>query len=236
MSPGPIQLDQATALTLMLGPNGSVGIQASLSDGRDARDLRRLYKDALGVVVGSLLRVLMWREKDIACAANASRIIGAEHAVLASKHPVKTGARLLLGALSAEMGELGISYPVYVSHPISRPRRDRLSKGVWPPFVEDLDAVVTTIAQEAESDCHVIPIIPTAIDEFRILDDGTYLHPCLTPRWSLLRGDLLFSLPNAPGLQYGSYQDYQDYETRGLPLVFDPPLDQYGRRVGFAAI
>ena len=27
--PGPIQLDQATALTLMLGPNGSVGIQAS---------------------------------------------------------------------------------------------------------------------------------------------------------------------------------------------------------------
>ena len=30
MSPGPIQLDQATALTLMLGPNGSVGIQASL--------------------------------------------------------------------------------------------------------------------------------------------------------------------------------------------------------------
>ena len=30
MSPGPIQLDQATALTLMLGPNGSVGIQASV--------------------------------------------------------------------------------------------------------------------------------------------------------------------------------------------------------------
>ena len=31
MSPGPIQLDQATALTLMLGPNGSVGIQASVA-------------------------------------------------------------------------------------------------------------------------------------------------------------------------------------------------------------
>ena len=31
MSPGPIQLDQATALTLMLGPNGSVGIQASIA-------------------------------------------------------------------------------------------------------------------------------------------------------------------------------------------------------------
>ena len=34
MSPGPIQLDQATALTLMLGPNGSVGIQASLDSHR----------------------------------------------------------------------------------------------------------------------------------------------------------------------------------------------------------
>ena len=32
MSPGPIQLDQATALTLMLGPNGSVGIQASTNE------------------------------------------------------------------------------------------------------------------------------------------------------------------------------------------------------------
>ena len=32
MSPGPIQLDQATALTLMLGPNGSVGIQASTDE------------------------------------------------------------------------------------------------------------------------------------------------------------------------------------------------------------
>ena len=38
MSPGPIQLDQATALTLMLGPNGSVGIQAS-------RQLRLRFED-----------------------------------------------------------------------------------------------------------------------------------------------------------------------------------------------
>ena len=45
MSPGPIQLDQATALTLMLGPNGSVGIQARETvDGRrrSFRDWRRL--------------------------------------------------------------------------------------------------------------------------------------------------------------------------------------------------
>ena len=39
MSPGPIQLDQATALTLMLGPNGSVGIQASSNFPRFDRNL-----------------------------------------------------------------------------------------------------------------------------------------------------------------------------------------------------
>ena len=45
MSPGPIQLDQATALTLMLGPNGSVGIQASgkrVDDDRVVREPRRV--------------------------------------------------------------------------------------------------------------------------------------------------------------------------------------------------
>ena len=40
MSPGPIQLNQATALTLMLGPNGSVGIQASRISAMAAQDPR----------------------------------------------------------------------------------------------------------------------------------------------------------------------------------------------------
>jgi len=73
--------------------------------------------------------------------------------------------------------------------------------------------------------------MPTAIDEFRILDDGTFLHPRLTPRWSLHPGDLLYSLPKAPDGKE-DFRDYEDYEERGLPLIFDPPLDQSGRRVG----
>ena len=59
MSPGPIQLDQATALTLMLGPNGSVGIQArkkvaertetgdEIEGGRKRRVERRRTDDAM---------------------------------------------------------------------------------------------------------------------------------------------------------------------------------------------
>ena len=44
MSPGPIQLDQATALTLMLGPNGSVGIQARGASGNETM-LSSLFSD-----------------------------------------------------------------------------------------------------------------------------------------------------------------------------------------------
>ncbi|KKL17542.1 hypothetical protein LCGC14_2484520, partial [marine sediment metagenome] len=198
---------------------------------RDLSDLRRLYKDALALVIGTLLRILTWREKEIECAANVSRTIDCKHSVLAVKHPVETGARLLLGSTTAQFEKLGVSYPVYVSHPISRPRRDRSNQGVWPPFVDELDGVVAGLSGEPEGECHIVPVMPTAIDEFRILDDGTYLHPCLTPRWPLQEGKLLFSLPQPPE-DNKAFESYEDYESRGVPLIFDPPIDSSGRRVG----
>ena len=73
--------------------------------------------------------------------------------------------------------------------------------------------------------------MPTAIDEFRILDDGTYLHPCLTPRWKLYSGELVFTLPDSRS-SGRPFESYEDYEVRGLPSIFDPPVDQSGRRVG----
>jgi len=206
-------------------------LPATQSGSRNPSDLRRLYKDALALVVGTLLRILTWREKEIECAANVSRTIGCEHSVLAVKHPVETGARLLLGSTTAQFEKLGVSYPVYVSHPISRPRRDRSSQGDWPSFVDDLDGVVAGLSDEPEDNCHIVPVMPTAIDEFRILDDGTYLHPCLTPRWRLQEGELLFSLPKPPASDK-AFESYKDYESRGVPLIFDPPIDSSGRRVG----
>lgn len=198
---------------------------------RDLSDLRRLYKDALALVIGTLLRILTWREKEIECAANVSRTIDCEHSVLAVKHPVETGARLLLGSTTSQFGNLGVSYPVYVSHPISRPRRDRSNQGVWPPFVDELDGVVAGLSGEPEGECHIVPVMPTAIDEFRILDDGTYLHPCLTPRWPFQEGEMLFSLPQPPAGDK-AFESYEDYESRGVPLIFDPPVNSSGRRVG----
>ncbi|MCK4625999.1 MAG: hypothetical protein KAV00_11855 [Phycisphaerae bacterium] len=203
------------------------------SSGRpDSNDLRQLYKDSLGVAVGSLLRVLVWREKEIQCGANLCRTVDCEHSVLAIKHPVSTGARMLLGSTSSEFEQLGITYPIYISHPISRPRRERLSQGVWPPFVDDLDAVVACLSSEPVEKCHIVPIMPTAIDEFRILDDGTYLHPCLTPRWPIHKCDeLLYSRPEAPEKDR-AFADDEDYEARGLSTIFDPPINSSGRRIG----
>ena len=71
MSPGPIQLDQATALTLMLGPNGSVGIQASEKLIRDALARGRFVLHAQPIldlkaneVVQFELLIRMLNEKD----------------------------------------------------------------------------------------------------------------------------------------------------------------------------
>lgn len=198
---------------------------------RDLKDTRRLYKDALSLAVASLLRVLVWREKEIDCAANLCRTAGCEHAVLAAKHPVDTGARLLLGSTSSVFDAIGATYPIYISHPISRPRRDRQKGRIWPPFVKDLDEVVRRIAQKPVGNRHVTPMMPTAIDEFRIFDDGVYLHPYLTPRWPIPEDDLLYTRPSAPE-KVRPYADYDDYERRELLSIFDPPIDSTGRRAG----
>ncbi len=203
------------------------------SDKRDSEDLRRLYKDSLNIAVGSLLRVLVWREKEIACGANLARMLPCEHSVLASKHPVETGVRLLLGSTSGKYPKIGASSPVYVSHPISRPRRGGQNKDGWPPFVDDLEKVVTILgAKQAGAQSRVTPIMPTAIDEFRFLDDGKQLQPFLTPRWRLPEGNILYTRPTAPQ-NTRSFENYDDYERRGLSLIFDPPINNDGRRMGY---
>ena len=203
----------------------------SESTSRDSKNLRKLYKDSFNLVLGSLLRILVWREKEISAGANLAGALGCRHQILAIKHPVETGVRLLLGDSSKGLGGLGKSYPVYISHPISRARREKSWQDTWPTFVEDLDEVVTALRNANGGDSHVVPIMPTAIDEFRLLDDGTYLQPHLTRRWKLGEGEYLYCRPEAPEGMKG-FDNHQDYETRGLSKIFDPPIDSSGRCVG----
>jgi hypothetical protein len=200
------------------------------SANRNSEDVRKLYQDALSVTIGSLLRVLVWREKEISCGENLAKSLGCEHSVLAVKHSVETGVRLLLGKTSVEYPAIGISYPVYVSHPISRPRRAHWAQGSWPSFPKDLERVVNALAEKG-SGARIVPINPTAIDEFRILDDGTYLHPSLTSRWPIQEGELLYSRHKISNGTNDFISD-EDFEHRGLSTIFDPPIDSSGRRVG----
>ena len=85
MSPGPIQLDQATALTLMLGPNGSVGIQAS-SD--------RVYKGVLPIIHHAELGTTWDRENAYAAGLIQLLSHGRVDQKLATALPASTCTRI----------------------------------------------------------------------------------------------------------------------------------------------
>ena len=193
---------------------------------REPGDLSALYKDALNTTIDSLLRVLAWREKEIGTAAILARAAQAPSgaSVLAVKHHVATAARLVLGKASQDLG-WGQSYPVYISHPITRPREENVKTDQWPGLVAELDDVIERLGSDPVGECHVIPIRPTAIDEFRLLRDGEHLIPRLKARWPLPHGELLYSCPNG-------FDSYDEFERRGIASIFDPPINDAGRRIG----
>jgi len=191
------------------------------------------YRKAMSLVIQSLIRVLEWRESEIQAAASLGSVWAVPSLVLAVKHPVETAVRLLLGESSACFG-LGRTLPVYLSHPISAPRKANAATGNWPRFVQEFDEFVSLVRQAAVEDLHITPIMPTAIDEYRFLRDGDKLLPRLAPRWPLpgevaVRGkhELLYCADAAAG-----HSSYATYEQKCLQTIFDPPLDNKGAHVG----
>ena len=205
-------------------PEHVFAVRSAVTDllGHDDKGATSRYKKALGLVIQNLVRVLQWRENEIKAAASLGAALDAQVSVLAMKHPVETGVRLLLGAGSTDFS-LGQTFPVYVSHPISQPRKDNAKNGDWPDFVGELAAFVSQLRASAENDCYITPILPTAIDEYRFLKDGEKLLPRLAPRWPLS------SKKDEPDLLYGGaegFGTYQEYEERCLQTIFAPPLYQ----------
>ncbi len=190
------------------------------------------YKKAIALVIQCLIRILEWRESEIQAAASLAAMLGWSSSVLAVKHPVETGVRILLGEASHKFG-LGHSLPVYLSHPISVPRRENAKTGEWPPFVDEFDHFVNSVRECTKQDIHVVPVMPTAIDEYRFLKDGEKLLPRLAPRWPLptredgTREDLLYTACDG-------YDTYEEYETASFLTIFDPPLDSDGERISLA--
>lgn len=206
-------------------------LQGRIRESERGKTDRAIYKSSVGLVIQSLLRILVWREKEIDVGSAVGRYAQCTHDVIATKHPVETVVRVLLGSHSKEVG-LGESLPVYVSHPISRPRRRRHNTGEWPDFVSHLNVVVDTLASEDENGRRVVPIMPTAIDEYRLLSLDGELMPILSPRWPLMDARLLYCRPQSPNGD--DFNSDEEFEKRGLRDVFDPPMDDQGRRLGVA--
>ncbi len=180
-----------------------------------------LYKETMKEVLSNLVRILEWRENEIQAAEIMGSALGVRPVSLAVKHPIETGVRLLLGPASVEF-DLGQSLPVYLSHPISVPRGENRKTGKWPDFVPEFMDFVDHVRKVSHDDTHIVPIMPTAIDEFRLLKDGDRTLPWLSPRWPLPEAGLLYSaIPEG--------QSYEEYERGMLERIFDPALNEGGR-------
>lgn len=135
-----------------------------------------------------LTALLTWRRAEMLMAEAAAHQLASRYGVFGVKHSVSTVARWLVEENRAS---------AYVSHPISRPRREQRLTGAWPAdnVVEECNEL------QGRLDQHVVTcVIPTAIDEFRLArnDEGQAL-PRFDKRWPVSAkndfSDTLYSLP-----------------------------------------
>lgn len=187
------------------------------------------YLLALAQVVKTLMRLLLWREKEILAGEMLAADSACDHKVLAVKHPATVGAALVAGATPADDVR-----DVYLSHPISRPRRERNADGKWPLFVEEFHEFIDSVSQRDGR--HVALVMPTAIDEYRLLHDRDastdIFIPVLAERWPLHGTGqrwpgpqrvehLMYSLPT-------KWAEYGAYERAVIQEIFNPPIDRKG--------
>jgi hypothetical protein len=135
------------------------------------------------VTVTDLTSLVGWRRAEMIQAEALSFATNCPLTVLGVKHPLEVGSKILEGADSLRR--------VYLSHPISRPRRQHRLSGTWPQVVDQFNSIPLELAKG-----DVATIMPTAIDEYRLeppsienlVKSPTVLdlasrRPRLTARW-----------------------------------------------------
>lgn len=136
-----------------------------------------------------LTNLLSWRHSEILMAENLARQLDAKFLLWGVKQPTKIAAAWLRKSYST----------LYFSHPISRPRRQKIEAGSWPPIVSQFNEL-----QDKLFERNLVGVMPTAIDEYRIArnrEEGTFLKrrfPVLGERWPLPAKNidsLLYSTP-----------------------------------------
>lgn len=101
----------------------------------------------------SLLRVLAWRRSEMIAAEALAASLNVPLYLVGLKHPVEM-APLLFGEKAPAA--------VYVSHPITRHRREQIACGEWSQDVRNLNRIPQGLAARS-----VLALMPTAIDELR---------------------------------------------------------------------
>ena len=102
------------------------------------------------------------------------------------------------------------SLPIYLSHPVSEPRRERNENGHWPEFTYEVNQLQQVLCEHG-----ITLIMPTGIDELRFhMQKGRYTG-YLKDRWPPIddETELLYSPP-------GEAADFH-YNTLLLPKYWD---------------
>jgi hypothetical protein len=114
------------------------------------------------------------------------------------------------------------SLPIYLSHPVSEPRRERDENGDWPEFTYEVNQLQQVLCEHG-----ITLIMPTGIDELRFhLQEGRYTG-YLKDRWPLIDNEteLLYAFLQVLVREIESQIAWRDllfiYHTEGL-MVFRP--------------
>jgi hypothetical protein len=188
-------------------------------EGRDCpSDPSSQYVLAFEQVITILHRLLEWRSREMTAGDVLASRSGAQHFVLGIKHPIETAVSLI------RMGNGNSSLiPVYLSHPISRPRKSQKEHKTkkWGAFVNQFQGFVeAAMGVEAEGKRGIF-FMPTAIDEFRFAAASANNFPSLERRWPLIH--------HAHGLLYDTPGggDYDEFESNQLLEELFNPIGGY---------
>jgi len=207
-------------------PREVFDIQSAISDEYRRREEKReeptdadsQYVLAQQQVITTMLRILDWRSREISAGDSLAIRGDGRSFVVAIKHPTQVVRDLIL----SECGMTSTRFrPVYLSHPITRLRKEQKGPPArdWPDFVSQFHNFVRVATDTEVDDGKLLLFMPTAIDEFRITDRGDESFPSLHRRWPLISEDynaLLYEIPSA----YGTYEEFE--KTVLLEAIFNP--------------
>jgi len=189
-------------------------------EGRDfPSDPSNQYVLAFEQVITILHRLLEWRSREMTAGDVLASRSGSPHFVLGIKHPIETAVNLIrMGNGSTNL------LPVYLSHPISRPRKSQMEnrRKQWGAFVNQFQGFVeAAIGVEAEGKRGIF-FMPTAIDEYRFAAPTATSFPSLERRWPLIhhKHGILYDTPGG-----GDYDDFDNNQL--LEELFNPTGGNY---------